>query len=116
MVLYIFVVEKIVAHPVQSINHTFWASIAIVSVVVACTAFVFRMKMIGPALDALQITPGDVSSLNRWRAGSIVSYVLAESIVLFGLALRLVGASLPQSAWFYLAGPLLMLSWWPRRL
>jgi hypothetical protein len=118
MVLYIFVAERIariVTHPVQPIDHTFLASIAIVSIVAASTAFVFRIKMIGPALDTLQIAPGDVSSLNRWRAGSIISYALAESIVLFGLALRSVGASLPQSAWFYVAGPLLMLSWWPRR-
>ena len=76
MILYIFVAEKSVVHPTRPIDHTLLASFVVVSVAIVSTAFVFRIKMIGPALGTLQTTPGDVSSLNRWRAGSIISYRL----------------------------------------
>jgi hypothetical protein len=115
MGLYIWVAEKIVVHPAQVLDRVFSTSIGALVVVIVIAAFVVRSKMIGPALDTLQTQPEDTGSLTRWRAGNIISYALAESTVLFGFVLRIMGAPLTQSAWFYLAGPLLMLSWWPRR-
>jgi hypothetical protein len=108
MGLYIWVAEKIVVHPELVLDRIFSTSIGALAVVTVIAAFVVRRKMIGPALDTLQTKPEDTGSLTRWRAGNIISYALAESTVLFGFVLRMLGAPLTQSAWFYFAGPLLI--------
>lgn len=115
MVAYVWIAEKIAVHPAQAMDRTFSTSIGILVVAIVVGAFVVRAKMIRPALDTLQTKPEDIPSLGRWRAGTILSYALAESTVLFGLVLRTTGATRAQSASYYVVGPLLLLLWWPRR-
>jgi hypothetical protein len=78
-------------------------------------ALLFRIKMLQPAIENLQEKADDQIALARWRAGNILSFVLAESIVLFGFALRFLGGTITQSLPFYIVGVALMLVWWPRR-
>jgi hypothetical protein len=63
----------------------------------------------------LAMRPGDALTLNRWRAGYIMTYALSEAIAMFGLVLRILGFSLSQVLSFYVAGFALLLFFGPRR-
>jgi hypothetical protein len=113
--LYIWVAEKVLRHSQQSPDLVFTTSIGVLAAAVFVAAIVVRIKIVQPALDLLQTKPGDEQSLVRWRSGSISSFVLAETVMMFGVALRAVGVRLAQSAPFYLAAIVLMLFLRPRR-
>ena len=78
-------------------------------------ALFLRIKMVQPGAVILQEKPDDQTALARWRAGNILSFVLAETVVLFGFALRFIGGTTWQSLPFYIVGIALMLVWWPHR-
>jgi hypothetical protein len=113
--LYIWAGEKVIRHNQQVPSRTFTTAFGLFAAATGVAALVVRTKTIQPALDLLQTQPGDTSALNRWRSGSIVSYVLAESVVLFGFSLRIFGGTLALSAPFYIAAVVLMLFLRPRR-
>jgi hypothetical protein len=72
-------------------------------------AIVLRTTLIQLALDVLQTKADDKISLVRWRAGRIISYSLAEVVVLIGFEMRALGATLARTAPFYIAAIVLML-------
>ncbi len=74
----------------------------------------FRMKYLRPGAEALRKNQEDVQAARQWRTGTVVSLVFAESIVMFGLVVRMIGASWNVSGIFYVAGILVLLAWWPR--
>jgi hypothetical protein len=113
--LYIGVAEKVLRHSQQSPDRVFTTSIAVLAATIFVAAIIVRAKMIQPAWELLQTKPGDKQSLVRWRSASIISFVLAETVIMFGVALRAVGVRLTQSAPFYLAAIVLMLFLAPRR-
>jgi hypothetical protein len=115
MILYVWTAEKFISHQGKSLDRTLATAIAIASVAIVGIAFLVRTKMVRPALDALQLRPDDASSLARWSSGSIYSYILIESVVLFGFVLRFLGGTLAQSAPFYAVGIGLMLLWRPQK-
>ena len=89
--------------------------LACLSLVLIVVASLVRLKMVQPATEILSSRSDDAAALKRWQTGSILSYVMFESVVLYGFVFRMMGASLYQAAPFYLAGVLLMILWWPRR-
>jgi hypothetical protein len=95
--------------------HVIWIAFLVNGVLTVGIALFFRMKMVATALETLQTKPEDQSALGRWRAGNILCCVLAESIVLFGFALRFIGGTTVQSLPFYIAGVAMLIVWWPRR-
>jgi len=113
--LYIWVAEKVLRHNQQTPDRVFTTSIGVLAATIFVAAIVVRIKIVQPALDLLQTKPGDKQPLVRWRSGSIISFVLAETVMMFGVALRAVGVTLAQSAPFYLAAIALMLFLRPRR-
>lgn len=74
----------------------------------------FRLKFVRPGAERLRANPDDEAGARIWRTGTIVSLVFAESIVMIGLTVKLIGVSWNLSAIFYVAGILLMLAWWPK--
>ena len=74
-----------------------------------------RQRMVSSAEEALRSRPDDALALSRWRAGTIVTFVLAEAIALYGLVLRMMGGKLIQALPFYAAGAVLLLVFTPRR-
>jgi hypothetical protein len=113
--LYAFVVFWIPASAVAQTDPAFLTSISVVAVVVACIAFWMRTKLLGPAFEKLRMQADDAGALANWRKGVLVSDVLAESVVLFGVAIHFVGAPNTQVIPFPLGGIALMLFWWPKR-
>ena len=73
-----------------------------------------RRRMIKPFEESLRSNPNDETALKKWRAGVIVSLGMASTIVLFGVLLRLMGATWNVASWFFIVGILLLLAWTPR--
>jgi hypothetical protein len=74
-----------------------------------------RMRLILDAEEKLGLQPTDMSAFARWHVLHFISFVLCESIGLYGIALRFMGASFRQAAAFYAGAILLMLLSTPRR-
>lgn len=87
----------------------------IVSLLVIGMVLYFRATKVRPALEIMQLNPGDPKALQQWRTGGVLTAVLLENVVLYGFALRLLGAAPKISLPFYLVGIALMLLWWPQR-
>jgi hypothetical protein len=114
MLLYVAVAER-TQHQFIHMNRAFLAGLSSVAAILVGIALYLQVKVIRPALDALEAKPDDGSSLERWRGGSFASYIAAEAVVLFGLCLRFLGGVRALSLPFYFVGILLMLFLFPRR-
>jgi F0F1-type ATP synthase membrane subunit c/vacuolar-type H+-ATPase subunit K len=77
-------------------------------------AFLVRARLVQPASEVLRNNPEDAAAAGRWRMGVILSLVFCESVVLFGLALRFIGASWNVCGVFYGVGIFFLLAWIPR--
>lgn len=83
--------------------------VAIVGVI-----FVLRRTLVLRAATSLATHPTDSLSLNQWKTGYLATYVLCESLALFGLVLRFMGCNFQQSVPFYLGGFVLLFFFRPR--
>ncbi len=73
-----------------------------------------RQKLVTAPADELAGQPDNAALLQRWRSGNILQFAFAESITLFGLVSRLLGASWPVAAPFFAVGLLMLLLSAPR--
>jgi hypothetical protein len=56
-----------------------------------------------------------VSTLKQWEAGCLIGFAFSESVVCWGVVLRMaLGAAFWQASLFYAAGFFLFLLWTPR--
>ena len=93
---------------------TFLAGIIIVAGFDVLIAYYFRRKKLFPALEKLRRDPNDIGALKQWWGATILVLVLAVSVALYGLVLRVLGAS-RRVAWpFFLLALILMLAWRPQ--
>jgi hypothetical protein len=111
--LYLFMLSQIrpVAHEVQP---QLVYGLAFASLTDLGIALYFRARKVQVSEERLRTNPGDVSALAEWRAGTILSFVFAESIALFGVLLKGLGAEWKIAGLFFAFGLLLMLFWTPR--
>jgi hypothetical protein len=84
--------------------------VAIVGVI-----FVVRRTLVQRAAESLAARPEDSLSLRHWRTGYFATYVLCETLALFGLVLRFMGCGLQQSVPYYLGGFVLLFFFRPRQ-
>lgn len=77
-------------------------------------AMFFRSRKVTPAVEILRRNPEDASALANWRFGNVLSFTLAEAIVLFGFALKYLGAEWRVAGLFFAVGTFLFLVWTPR--
>ncbi len=63
---------------------------------------------------SLSRVPLDPAALPQLRTLSILCYVLAESVALFGMVLYFLGAPREQATWFFLGSVVLFLLCYPR--
>ena len=113
VLLYIFTL--IVLHPQErKVSSATVSSFAAESIAAAGLALLFRSRKIKPALEILHGDPEDTSALARWRSGNILSFVLTETIVLFGFMVKYLGAGWNVAGVFFVVGTLLFLVWRPR--
>jgi hypothetical protein len=115
MGLYVYVLRIIPAPPPREIKPIILPSMTLYAAALLAVAFVLRWKRIQPAFETLRSRPADQQSLQGWRVGSIVGADMAESIAVIGFAIHLLGATVAQTAAFFVVGIASMLFWWPRR-
>jgi hypothetical protein len=96
-------------------NPTLFYALSLATITIVGVILVVRRTLVLQSAVTLAVRPNDVATLNRWRAGYVMTYALSEAIAMFGLVLRLIGFSLSQVASFYIAGFILLLFFGPRR-
>jgi hypothetical protein len=99
----------------KPLNPVFIAGEAASAAAMSGVALYFRTRRTEPALQVLRDNPDDRDALLRWRSSGIVTGVTLEALMLTGVALQFTGATLLQSAPFYVIAVALMMAWWPRR-
>lgn len=73
-----------------------------------------RKKRVGAPMEVLRCEPENGVALAQWRGGNIFSFAQAETVTLFGVALKFLGASWSVAGIFFLLELVLMLLWTPR--
>lgn len=96
-------------------NPTLFYALSLATITIVGVILVVRRTLVLQSAVTLATRPNDAATLNRWRAGYVMTYALSEAIAMFGLVLRLIGFSLSQVASFYIAGFILLLFFGPRR-
>jgi hypothetical protein len=96
-------------------NPTLFYALSLATITIVGVILVVRRTLVLQSAVTLAARPNDAATLNRWRAGYVMTYALSEAIAMFGLVLRLIGFSLSQVASFYIAGFILLLFFGPRR-
>jgi hypothetical protein len=119
-VLLLVVVGQIVGSVPQFSNPalsspTLFYALSMATITIVGVILVVRRTLVQQSAATLATRPSDGATLNRWRAGYVLTYALSEAIALFGFLLRMLGFSLSQVASFYLAGFILLLFFGPRR-
>ena len=94
---------------------TLFYALSLATITIVGVILVVRRTLVLQSATTLAVRPDDLPTLNRWRAGYVMTYALSEAIAMFGLVLRLIGFSLSQVASFYIAGIILLLFFGPRR-
>lgn len=98
----------------EPIDPVFRMAITLVAAGNLVAMVVLRRSMVGGAEERLRTHPEDVQTWVRWRTGQMITLVLGETIALFGLVLRVMGASLEYAAMFYVCAVLAILLHTPR--
>jgi len=96
-------------------NPTLFYALSLATITIVGVILVVRRTLVLQSATTLASRPNDVPTINRWRAGYIMTYALSEAVAMFGLVLRLIGFSLSQVSSFYIAGFILLLFFGPRR-
>ena len=113
-ILYIALPMAVVRNSDRQVSQVIVLALGVAALGNIGIAFFYRSRMIRPAADHLRENPDAGDAARRWRGGVVVSLVFCESVVLFGLALRFIGASWNVCGIFYAVGILLMLAWTPK--
>jgi hypothetical protein len=99
----------------RAVNPAVSSVFSTLAVAVVGMIFVVRRTLVFRSAETLASRPDDPVTLNHWRTGYLVTYVLCESLALFGLVLRFLGYNLPQSLPFYAGGFVLLFFFAPRK-
>src|SRR6266850_5039298 len=114
-VLYIFLPETVKRDRVEEPGQVTYLAVALIAAFSVGAVLMVRQVIVGRALETLQLHPEDGASLKRWFSGNMILFALCESVVVYGLALRFIGATWVQVAPFYAAGIILLLLFAPRK-
>ena len=113
VLLYILVIFQI--HPREGqISPAMPGAFAILCATEIALALVLRSRLLTPCMEILRSNPDDAQALGRWRAGNIISFIIAETVALFGFALKFLGASWFVAGLFFATGIFLLLIWTPQ--
>ena len=113
-ILYIWVQSRVAHDSGKAIPMAILSAFGLVALSSLGIAFFFRRRVVQPAAERLGGNPEDSIAAGRWRSGVLVSLAFCESVVLFGLALRFIGAGWNVCGVFYAAGIFFLLAWTPK--
>ena len=98
-------------HPV---SHTTVAAPGCAAAVDIAVGFAMRRKRMRDCEQRFQKDANAARTLEIWRVANITSFAQAETVALFGVALKFLGASWAAAGGFLLVGLALMMCWTPR--
>lgn len=113
-ILYVWVPSRIVHDSGKATPMAILLAFGLVALSSLGISVFFRRLIVQPAAERLSKNPEDSQAAGRWRNGVLVSLVSCESVVLFGLALRFIGAGWNVCGVFYAAGIFFLLAWTPK--
>ncbi len=113
--LYVFIGERMGRSTSAAPDRNIYFVVTLVAITTVGIIFAVWRLFVLRSEAALADQPEDTAALKRWRTGYIITYTLCETVVLFGLVLRLMGFTLSEVAPFYVVGFALMLLFSPRR-
>jgi F0F1-type ATP synthase membrane subunit c/vacuolar-type H+-ATPase subunit K len=99
---------EVVGPAARGVDATLSYLFATLSVAIVGAIFVVRRTLVLQAAESLASHPEDNLSLNHWRTGYIATYVLCETLALFGLILRFRASPVQASVPYYLGGFVLL--------
>jgi F0F1-type ATP synthase membrane subunit c/vacuolar-type H+-ATPase subunit K len=108
------VVGEFAGRSVRGVDPTVSYLFTTLGVAVVGAIFVVRRTLVLRAAESLAVQPDDSLSLGHWRTGYFATYVLCESLALFGLILRFLGCGVQQSVSYYIGGFVLLFFFRPR--
>jgi hypothetical protein len=101
-------VGEVAFRPARGVDPSLTYLFTTLGVALVGVIFVVRRTLVLRAEEGLATHPEDNLSLSHWRTGYLATYALCEGLALFGLIQRVLGASLQQSAPYYLGGFILL--------
>lgn len=111
--LYILMIQM--AKPAEKpVTPVIIGAFAFVAISCAPTGALLRKRFLDGAAESLRKDPQDSKGLGLWRTGNILSFCFAESAMLFGVALKFLGARWAVSGMFFVLGLSLMIWWLPK--
>jgi hypothetical protein len=112
--MYLYVISIVPHQPAELAPAMFLGLAALCLGSLAAAVFV-RKRLVGGALERLRFAPDDAVAIGNWRRFTILACVLVETIALFGLALRFVGADWAHVAPFFVVAIATMVLTFPQR-
>jgi hypothetical protein len=113
-ILYVVIPLKLIRVDSQAPPTVFLAAFGFTAATVLGFAAFFRLRLVQAASEALKDNAEDTAALQKWVRGTIISFVCCESVVLFGLSLRITGVPWNICGIFYAVGILFLLAWTPK--
>ncbi len=105
---YVYVAERFSRpHPSPKAS-LYWGIVGVAAAESLIVLFV-RQRWVRASEALLLSQPENLEVLGRWLRGYIWGWALSLSIMLYGLCLRFMGATLSQAVPFYVVGALLLL-------
>lgn len=112
--LLLFVLHSIARPLDRPIEPVFVGAIALAALSSLSIGAAIRRKQLAIVAELFERNPENPAALARWRGAQILSFTFAETLTLFGVALRFLGASWNIAGAFFGAGLALLLWWAPR--
>ena len=113
--LYVWLPENVKLKEQEAASRETYLIVVAMAAMSVAGVFFVRQAMVSRGWEILANHPDDRSALMRWFTGNVVLFALCESIVLYGMLLRFIGATLMQALPFYAVGIFLLLMSYPRR-
>jgi hypothetical protein len=107
--LFIFMIQM-VKPPEKPVSPVVIAAFAFAAISYVPIGATLRKRFLDGASESLRKDPADSKGLRLWRTGNIFSFCIAESAMLFGVALKFLGARWLVSGIFFTFG-LVLLVW-----
>jgi hypothetical protein len=114
VVVYVWVPSMIIHEKSKEFPVVFVVIFGVISLTSTAATLFFLSKLVRPAAEQLRQDGNDKQAAGRWRAGLILSFAFSETVILFGLALRILNAPWAIAGIFYGVGALLLLACTPK--
>jgi hypothetical protein len=105
---------RLAAPPEHPVPDATVLAIALVAVADIAFGAVRRQKLFRECDECFRTNKDPRQALARWNMANIVSFVHAETVALFGFALKFMGVSWKIAAPFFAVALAVMLAWTPR--